>query len=227
MNNFKNFLKEKKDLLVFMGVLVLTFIGVIAIANFATKDNADEAGGNIGGGNNNPTLPIPTPTPTPEMPKNVVFSLPITGEYVITREYFDFDNPETMETAVRTNGSDELVNSRGISYSKKDNTVFNVFSVYPGTVESVEENEGTLKGMTVTIKHENGVTSVYSSLSSVDVEAGDVVLENQKIGVAGTTILDIPAGIHVHLELILDEEEYINPSSAIGKQTSELASVVK
>ena len=31
-NNFKNFLKEKKDLLIFMGVLIITFISVISLS---------------------------------------------------------------------------------------------------------------------------------------------------------------------------------------------------
>lgn len=225
MKNFKNFLKEKKDLLIFMGVLVLTFIGVIAIASFATKNNADEAGGNVDPGGNTPTVPMPIPTPTPEVPPNVTFSLPITGEYVITREYFDLENTETMPMAVRTNGT-VFVESRGISYSKKDNTVFNVFSVFPGIVKNVIEEEDSLEGVTVIIEHENGVTSKYSSLSSADVKIGDVVTANQKVGVAGTTIYDLEAGIHVHLELMHDNE-HINPSAAIGKQTSELASVVK
>jgi stage II sporulation protein Q len=225
MNNFKKFLKEKKDLLVFMGVLVLTFIGVIAIANFATKDNADEAGGNIEPGGPKPTMPMPTPTPTPEKPAHVTFSLPITGEYVITREYFDLENTDTMEMAVKTNGT-VFVESRGISYSKKDNAVFNVFSVYPGKVKEVLSEEDSLVGITVVIEHDNGVISKYSSLSSVDVKIGDIVTASQKIGVAGTNVYDLAAGIHVHLELMQDDE-YINPNSAIGKQTSELASVVK
>lgn len=225
MNKIKNFLREKKDLLVFMGVLVLTFIGVIAIASFATKDNTDEAGGNIDGGTKVPTNPIPTPTPTPEVPPTITFSLPITGEYVITREFFDLDNTETMAMAVKTNGT-VFVESRGISYSKEDNTVFNVYSVYPGAVKEVIDGKDSLEGFTVVIEHENGVISKYSSLSSVSVKTGDVVTVSQKIGVAGTTVYDLEAGIHVHLELT-HQGKYLNPKDAIGKQTSELASVVK
>lgn len=225
MNNFKSFLKEKKDLLIFMAVLVLTFIGVIAIASFATKDNADEAGGNIDGGNNVPTLPGTMPSPTPDVAPKVTFSLPITGEYVITREYFDLENTDTMPMAVRTNGT-IFVESRGISYSKKDNTVFNVYTVFPGIVKEVVKETDSLEGITVVIEHENGVISKYSSLSSVDVNVGDSVSVSQKIGVAGTTIYDLDAKIHVHLELLYDGE-HINPSSAIGKQLTELASVVK
>ena len=223
MNNFKNFLKEKKDLLVFMGVLVLTFIGVIAIASFATKDNTDEAGGNID--DNKTPIVTPTPDPTPEVPNIVTFSLPISGEYVITRQFFDLENTETMAMAVKTNGT-IFVESRGISYSKEDNAVFNVYSVYPGEVKEVSDGSESLEGFTVTIEHDNGVVSKYSSLSKVNVKVGDTVTGNQQIGVAGTTVYDLEAGIHVHLELLQDGIN-LNPIDAIGKQTSELASVVK
>ena len=83
-----------------------------------------------------------------------------------------------------------------------------------------------LEGFTVTIEHDNGVVSKYSSLSKVNVKVGDTVTGNQQIGVAGTTVYDLEAGIHVHLELLQDGIN-LNPIDAIGKQTSELASVVK
>lgn len=225
MNKFKNFLREKKDLLIFMGVLVLTFIGVIAIANFATKDNTDEAGGKVDTKTPVPNDPTPTPNPTPEEPPMVTFSLPIEGEYVITREYFDLENSETMALAVKTNGV-IFVESQGISYAKKDNSVFNVYSVYPGTVKEVIDNENSLEGITITIEHENGVISKYSSLSSANVKVGEVVSIDQKIGVSGTTVYDLEAGIHVHLELLY-QGKHLNPTNAIGKQTHELVSIAK
>ena len=228
-DNFKNFLKEKKDLLIFMGVWVLTFIGVISIATFATRggDTGEAGGGPNNGGNNNvPTEIVNTPLPTPEVPQIETFALPISGEYVITRQYFDLDNTDTMQDAVKTNGTTSFEDSRGISFAKADNSVFNVFSVYAGTVKAVNDEENSLEGMMVTIEHSDGVISVYSSLSSVNVKVGDVVTINQKIGVAGTSVHDTEAGICVHLELI-QNGNYINPVSAIGKPTSELASVVK
>lgn len=224
-NNFKNFLKEKKDLLIFMGVLVLTFIGVISIATYATRDNAGEAGGgpNNGGGNQTPIDEVPAPTP--EVPQLETFALPISGEYVITRQFFDVNNAETMLDAIITNGTlfDE---SCGLSYAKQDNSVFDVYSVFGGTVTAVKEDKESLEGSVVTIEHSDGVTSIYSSLSSVNVAIGDKVTINQKIGVAGTSVHDLEAGIHVHLEL-MQNGKYINPTNAIGKPTSELASVVK
>ena len=226
MNNFKDFLKEKKDLLIFMGVLIVTFISVITIAAIATN-NDEVAGGDI----NHETIPDNTPTPTlptvpNETPKIFTFALPIEGEYVITREYFVLsDNLDTVANAIMVNGNTYL-ESTGVSYAKKDNSMFNVYSVFPGTVKEVNLDPTSLEGMSVTIEHEDGVLSVYSGLSSILVEVNDKVDISEKIGVSGTALRDQNAGIHVHLELIV-EGSYIDPKTAIGKQTSELTAAVK
>lgn len=227
-NNFKNFLKEKKDLLIFMGVLVITFISVISIATLAVKPDDEEAGG--GGGNvitppddtnnngddENPIEPEPNPT----------FQLPIKESYVLSREFFDLDSdPSILANAVMNNTA-TYIGSRGISFKSEDNKVFDVYAVLPGEVINVSGNNESLEGFTITVKHENNLTSVYSALSSVTVEVGDMVDNDAKIGVSGTNIKDTDAGIHVHLQ-ILHNGKYLNPKDAIGKEISELASVVK
>ena len=220
-NNFKNFLKEKKDLLIFLGVLILTFVSVITIATIAVDNDDKEAGGG------NVIIPPddekePEPQPQPE-PK---FQLPIKDKYVISREFFDLaGDPSILTNAVINNGT-TYVESRGISFKREDNKVFDVYNVFPGEVISVSGNTESLEGFTITIKHDNDLISTYSSLSSVNVTVGDLLEESVKIGVSGTTVKDIDAGIHVHLTL-LHNNEYINPKNAIGKETSELASVVK
>lgn len=221
-NNFKNFLKEKKDLLIFMGVLIVTFISVISIATFAVKPDDEEAGG---GGGNVITSPVDEATPIEPQPAPT-FYLPIKDSYVVTREFFDLESDASiLANAVMNNGT-TYVESKGISFSKENNSVFDVYNVYPGEVVNVSGNSESLEGYTITIKHENDVTSVYSSLSSVNVKVGDKIDSNVKIGVSGTSIKDLEAGIHVHLE-ILQGGKHINPKDAIGKETSELASVVK
>ena len=220
-NNFKNFLKEKKDLLIFMGVLIVTFISVISIASLTMKPDDLDAGGD--GGN----IIVPPDDETPGKPEpNPTFQLPIKDEYVIAREYYDFSaDKSVLANASMVSGSTR-VNSKGISFAKEDNSVFDVYNVFPGEVIAVSGSSESLEGYTITIKHENDITSVYSSLSSVNVNVGDIVDENVKIGVSGTTVKDTAAGIHVHLQ-ILQSNKYINPKNAIGKETSELASAVK
>ena len=223
-NNFKNFLKEKKDLLIFLGVLIITFISVFTIASIATDDKDK----NVGGGGGNIVVPpgdgdepnIPEPQPEPK------FQLPIKEKYVISREFFDLTSDlSILVNAVISDGK-TYVESRGISFKREDNKVFDVYNVLPGEVISVSGNAESLEGFTVTIKHDNDLTSTYSSLSSVNVNVGDILKDTTKIGVSGTTVKDLDAGIHVHLVLMHDKE-YINPKNAIDKDISELASVVK
>ena len=227
-NNFKNFLKEKKDLLIFMGVLVITFISVISIATLAVKPDDEEAGGgggNIitppdGTGNNgndeNPVEPEPNPT----------FQLPIKESYVLIREFFDLESDTSAVTNAVINNGTTFVGSRGVSYKREDNKIFDVYAVFPGEVTGVDGTDDSLDGYKITIKHEDGITSVYSSLSSVNVAVGDIVNCDAKIGVSGTNVNDTGAGIHVHLEVLCNGKP-MNPKDAIGKETSELASVVK
>ena len=134
-------------------------------------------------------------------------------------------DPSVLTNAVMNNGS-QFVESRGISFKREDNKVFDVYNVFPGEVISVSGDTESLEGFTIKIKHDNDLVSTYSSLSSVNVAIGDILEESVKIGVSGTTVNDIEAGIHVHLTL-LQNDEYINPKNAIGKEISELASVVK
>ena len=117
-NNFKNFLKEKKDLLIFIGVLIVTFISVISIASFATKPDEEAAGG--GGGvivtppkdGNTPIEPQPAPT----------FNLPIRESYVVTREFFDLDGDASVLANAVMNKGTMFVESKVISFSKENNS---------------------------------------------------------------------------------------------------------
>lgn len=222
-NNFKNFLKEKKDLLIFLGVLILTFVSVITIASVAMNPSDKETGGgNVITPPDDDNDNEPTPQPQPE-PK---FQLPIKDNYVIVREFFDLGSDLSILTNAVMNNGTTYVESKGISFKREDNKVFDVYNVFPGEVTGVSGNNESLEGYTVTIKHDNDLTSTYSSLSSVSVKVGDKLTDSVKIGVSGTSVKDIDAGIHVHLTL-LQNNDYINPKTAIGKEISELASVVK
>ena len=222
-NNFKNFLKEKTDLLICLGVLILTCVSVITIASVAMNPSDKEAGGgNVITPPDDDNDNEPTPQPQPE-PK---FQLPIKDNYVIAREFFDLGSDLSILTNAVMNNGTTYVESKGISFKREDNKVFDVYNVFPGEVTGVSGNNESLEGYTVTIKHENDLTSTYSSLSSVSVKVGDKLTDSVKIGVSGTSVKDIDAGIHVHLTL-LQNNDYINPKTAIGKEISELASVVK
>ena len=136
------------------------------------------------------------------------------------RTFFDPAlSDEELVSAVISNGS-SFEESKGMSYAKADNSVFEVSAIYDGEVVSVEQDD--LDGTTVTIQHSNDVVSVYYSLSDVVVQVKDKVTCGQKIALASTSMKDVEAGVHVHLEVKVNNT-FVNPASVFGKELAEVA----
>ena len=212
----KRFLIDKKELLMFIAVVLVVFGAVITIATLALREKPV---------NQEPTLNEETPVivPTPEETAPVVviktFALPIVGEYNIVRTFFDETLPdEQLVSAIISNGS-FMLESKGISYSKPDNSVFDVTAIYDGTVTEVVDDE--LYGVTVTIKHSDEVYSIYSSLSDVSLKVNDSISKGEVIGKASTSVEDIDAGVHVHLEILVNGN-YVNPNNVYGKEINDI-----
>lgn len=92
-----------------------------------------------------------------------------------------------------------------------------VCSIYDGVVASVDSN--SLDGCIVTINHQDGFVSVYSSLAEdVSVKAGDKVVKGQKIGAASTTAsTESVSGGHLHLVMLKDGVE-VDPNNYLDLQ---------
>lgn len=221
----KRFFIEKKELLIFIGVVVFVFAAVIGVATLALNS------GNKEKPNDQPVDQLPsddikpddkTPTPSDDVTPPVIekFSLPVAGEYELVRTFFDESlSDDELETAVITSGT-SMSTSTGVGYAKKDNKAFDVLAIYSGKVISVTNDE--LAGSTVVIDHGNNVVSSYSSLIDVKVSVGDAVSQGMTIATASTSILDTEAGVHLFLETKVNGE-YVNPVSLIGKQIEEVS----
>ena len=90
-----------------------------------------------------------------------------------------------------------------------------VMAAADGVVHSVREDEAL--GYTVTIRHDEGYTTCYSSLAEeVLVKAGDLVTAGQTIGCAAdTAITESTLGSHVHFSVThhdkpMDPAEFLN-----------------
>lgn len=225
----KNFLTEKKELLIFIGALVLIFTLIITIAELTSNTNSIK----------NPNSDIPagsvlddiTTTTTRSTAASTTTSeattynnttekmmLPISSDYVIVREYFDVLDVSTIYDAVIVNG-DKMIESKGISYARLDDASFPVKSIFSGEVTNILYD--MIEGYQIEITHNDNLISVYKSLASVDVVLGDNVIQGEKIGIAGYSTYDPEAGIHVNLTLKKDNV-IINPKYAYGKSTSEI-----
>lgn len=76
-----------------------------------------------------------------------------------------------------------------------------------GTVKSVSE---TGNGKAVTIEHENGLSTVYAQLGSVNVAEGDKISANSVIGTVGEPIGENCKVPHLHYEVHKDGKP-VNP----------------
>lgn len=223
----KRFFIEKKELLVFILVLALVFTAVVAVASLAMGDakvNVEDPDdySDVIESKDPGADPVINPSADDETKEVLTINLPVTGDYVIVRTYFDTSLAATELVSAVINTGSMMIESKGVSYAKSDNTSFNVYNIYPGTVEKVSYDE--LEGNIVTIKHSDNVVSIYSSLSSVAIKEGDTLAANTLIGVAGSSILDNESGVHVHLEIVVDDI-YINPTLAFGKEITEVSSL--
>ena len=85
-----------------------------------------------------------------------------------------------------------------------------VFSVYDGTVESV--NESMMDGFVITILHGGGLKSVYKCLSNeVLVSQGDKVVKGQEIGKVSNNLTEKADGPHLHFELY-ENDKLVDPT---------------
>lgn len=212
----KRFLIDKKELLMFIAVVLVVFGTVITIATLALREKPV---------NQEPTINEETPVivPPKEETEPVVviktFALPIMGEHKVVRTFFDETLPDEQLVSAIISNSGSMIESKGMSYSKPDNSVFDVTAIYDGVVTKVVDDE--LYGMAVTIKHSDDVYSVYTSLSNVSLKINDTISKGEVIGSSSTSILDEEAKVHVHLEILV-KGNYVNPLNVYGKEINDL-----
>ena len=127
------------------------------------------------------------------------FFFPVEGEVI---KEFAKDNLIYSETL------EEWITHTGIDI-KADRTTI-VKAVADGTVKSIKNDPRY--GLTVTIEHADGYTSVYSSLLTAEfVKEGEKVTQGQTIGTVGNSaVFEVAEDNHLHFELLKDGSN-INP----------------
>ena len=81
----------------------------------------------------------------------------------IGKNYYDYKGEEKNQEAAIIKQDNTYYQNTGIDYIKDD--VFDVVTIAKGTVTLVQDDD--LLGKTVHIEHENGLVSIYQSLSQV------------------------------------------------------------
>lgn len=127
------------------------------------------------------------------------FIFPVEGEVI---KEFAKDNLIYSETL------EEWIIHTGIDIKADRTTV--VKATADGTVKSIKNDPRY--GLTVTIEHADGYTSVYSSLLTAEfVKEGEKVTQGQTIGTVGNSaVFEVAEDNHLHFELLKDGSN-INP----------------
>lgn len=135
----------------------------------------------------------------------------------IGKSFYNYqDNEENQKNALIYYDGTYIPNS-GVDY--KSDEIFDVVSIFDGTVTKVTENN--LLGKIIEVSHSNNVISVYQSLSEIIVKEGDSVLQGQVIGKSGESNISKDLGNHLHFEIILNGKN-INPENCYDKNIDEL-----
>lgn len=141
----------------------------------------------------------------------------IDADVKIVKDFYDYQGDETSQEKSLIYYEGIYMPSSGISYSK--GSEFNVLAIYKGKVKEIKEDE--ILGNVITIEHENGLTSIYQSITDIKVKAGDSVLGGQVIGKSSTSNISTELGNHLYLELIYNGVS-VNPENYYNKSINEL-----
>lgn len=132
----------------------------------------------------------------------------------IYKKFYD-GNENKENSIIYYNGT--YMQNRGIIYNSQNE--FNVVSILNGQVMDVS-NDGVL-GFVVTIKHDNGLVSIYHGLSSISVNKGDNVIGSTVIGKSGELNFDDNLKNALLFELTKDGS-FVNPENYYDRNINEL-----
>ena len=129
--------------------------------------------------------------------------------------YYDYKADEENQISSIVNHDNTYIQNTGIDYTSEN--VFDVVAILNGTVTEVKDDEEL--GKIVEIKHDNGMTSIYQSLSEINVKKDDVIAQGTVIGKSGENKLDKDLGNHLHFE-IYNNGQSVNPLDYLNTQVS-------
>ena len=131
----------------------------------------------------------------------------------IGKSYYDYQGKEEEQEKSIIVHDNTYIQNTGIDYIGEN--TFEVVAILEGTVSNIKEDE--LVGKTIEIKHDNGITSIYQSLSEINVKKGDIITQGQTIGKSGTNEIDKELGNHLHFE-IYENGQAVNPNNYLNKE---------
>ena len=209
---------KKKSLLIptlYVLVLFVITVGVYLTKKEFDKSDEKEAFDNINFVSNtilNRSIPVIN-----SINEEKIVRPYINDSVKIGRGYYDANlSLEEKEKAIVLYG-DTYMQNTGIDYVMDD--IFDVVSVYEGTVVDVNEDE--LLGKTVKIRHNSTLISVYQGLANIEVKNEVIVVTGQKIATSSLSKLNENLGNHLHFE-VYQNGKIINPTVIYEKKLGDI-----
>ncbi len=139
----------------------------------------------------------------------------IKEEVTIEENYYDYLNETNQENSIIYYENTYIQNT-GINYTSTDK--FDIVSILDGEVIDIKEDN--LLGNTITIKHNNNLVSVYSTVEDIKVSVGNHVTQGEIIATSGTSTL-LKDNYNLHFELYANGE-VVNPENYYNKTLNEI-----
>lgn len=131
----------------------------------------------------------------------------------IGRDYYDYQGEEEQQKNSITIQDNTYYQNTGIDFVSEN--TFDVVSISKGTVSNVREDQTF--GKEIQIEHDNGLISIYQSLSEVLIKKGEIVEQGQVIGKSGQNEIDNELGNHLHFEIYRNGIS-VNPRDYLEKE---------
>lgn len=149
------------------------------------------------------------------------FVMPVTNPdtAVIQKPFYKYDGKKEEQVAALVEYNNSYQPNTGIDITMKDGKTFEVVAALSGTVTDVKED--SLLGNVIEIEHDKGIVTQYQSVKDISVKVGDEVEQGQALAMAGESIYNEKAGVHLHFE-IRKENIPVNPSDYFNKPLSAL-----
>ncbi|MBG9914439.1 M23 family metallopeptidase [Bacillus sonorensis] len=149
--------------------------------------------------------------------ENVAMPVVDSENVSVVKKFFETNASKEEKEAALVNYDNTYSMSKGIDLAEKDGKTFDVSASLSGTV--IKAAKDPVLGYVVEIEHEDGLSTVYQSLSEVSVKQGDKIEQNQVIGKAGKNLYNEESGNHVHFEIRKDGVA-LNPLNFMDKPVS-------
>lgn len=218
----KRLTKEQIQRYVFVGLLVLVFAAFfisLSVANNSLDKNDPNQTDVPNGDNGDNNQEVPSQDNKPKEPLKEMIVIPAPSDYVVVRKFYDSTYAEEDQDKAVIQFGKKYYTSNGIALTTKDNSEFDVIASLSGNVKSVDESP--IYGTIVTIVHDDGVITEYSSLSEATVVVGATVKQGQVIGKSGVCEYDSALPTHVFFKVVKDLKN-LDPELTVGKQTETL-----